>query len=95
MHTVLPPPPRPWQAWAMALRPASLVLAIGPVGWVRGLMRRLPRCTSGADYNALLLGVFRFKLAFAAVSSSHQAWWSGTPSLRKKKPMGHMLLKPN
>ena len=33
MNTLLPPPPRPWQAWAMALRPASLVLAVGPV-WV-------------------------------------------------------------
>jgi hypothetical protein len=34
-----------------------------------GLMRRLPRCTSGADFNALLLGVFRTELAFATALS--------------------------
>ena len=33
MHTVLFKPAHAWQAWSMALRPASLVLAIGPV-WV-------------------------------------------------------------
>lgn len=54
--------------WAITQR-AGLLLPLMGLPHAMRLMRRLPRCTSGADFNALLLGVFRTELAYATVLS--------------------------
>ncbi|WP_233249030.1 1,4-dihydroxy-2-naphthoate octaprenyltransferase [Limnohabitans sp. JirII-29] len=54
--------------WAITQR-AGLLLPLMGLPHAMRLMRRLPRCTSGADFNALLFGVFRTELAYATALS--------------------------